>query len=202
MSKSVIPDPVFAAINLHRQASDAWMAAAELVDKGAAKEKGRTVTPADVEANERAVRLEREAMAGLIQTMPTTMAGLQAALNYFVAWDGDQMCEDASAGLQALLRSPLFEASLQPNNDSDHAEAFRAMETPIFNIKHMSIIAETLYDDFQPDNNRQCSDYVRLTLTSDQFETMAFAIHELGNKARECFARYERSFNGGSDAKA
>ena len=65
--EAVTPDPVFAAIDVHREASDAWMAAAGLADKGAAKEKGRTVTPADVEASERAVRLERKAMAGLIQ---------------------------------------------------------------------------------------------------------------------------------------
>jgi hypothetical protein len=48
-------------------------------------------------------------MAVLIQTAPTTMAGLRAAIAYLVAWDGDQMCEDASTGLQALLGSPLFE---------------------------------------------------------------------------------------------
>ena len=68
--EAVTPDPVFAAIDVHREASDAWMAAAGLADKGAAKEKGRTVTPADVEASERAVRLERKAMAGLIPAMP------------------------------------------------------------------------------------------------------------------------------------
>jgi hypothetical protein len=36
------------------------------------------------------------------------MAGLRAAIAYLVAWDGGQMCEDASTGLQALLGSPLF----------------------------------------------------------------------------------------------
>jgi hypothetical protein len=102
-------DPIFAAIAAHRSAWVAVMTAMDRADEPLAREQGRTVTPADVAANELASRVEKEAMAGLQQTTPVTTAGLRAAIAYFVAWDGDEMCEDASIGLQALLHSPLFE---------------------------------------------------------------------------------------------
>jgi hypothetical protein len=103
-------DPVFAAIAAHRSTWVAVMAAMDRADESLAREQGRTVTPADVEAKERADRALDDAMAALQQTAPVTMAGLKAAIAYLVAWDGDQMCEDASTGLQALLRSPILAA--------------------------------------------------------------------------------------------
>jgi hypothetical protein len=106
--EATIPDPIFAAIEAHRSAWVAEMGAMDRADEPLAREQGRTVTPADVEANERAKRATDDAMAALQQTAPVTMAGLGAAIAYLVAWDGDQMCEDASTGLQALQRSPIF----------------------------------------------------------------------------------------------
>lgn len=102
-------DPVFAAIEAHRCAWVVVMAAMDQADGPRAKQQGRTVTPADVEAKERADRVLDDTMAALQQTAPVTMAGLRAAIAYFVAWDGDEMGRDASIGLQALLRTPLFE---------------------------------------------------------------------------------------------
>jgi hypothetical protein len=64
------------------------------------------------------------------------------------------------------------------SNDARLADAYRAMETPISELKHMSVIVEKLYEDFQPDNKRREDDaYVHLTLTSDQYDTLEFAIH-------------------------
>src|SRR5580658_6223461 len=103
-----VTDPVFAAIEAHRAAWVAEMAAMDRADEPLAREQGRTVTPADIEADKQAKRATDDAMTALQQTAPVTMAGLRAAIAYLVAWDGGQMCEDASTGLQALLGSPLF----------------------------------------------------------------------------------------------
>jgi hypothetical protein len=106
-------DPVFAAIEAHRSAWGAEMAAMDRADRVLAMKEGRTVTPADVEAKERASGAEKEAIAALQQTAPVTMAGLRAAIAYLIEWDEGQMGDDASTGLQALLRTPLFETPPQ-----------------------------------------------------------------------------------------
>jgi hypothetical protein len=52
-----------------------------------AREQGRTVTPADVEAERQAKRATDDAMDALHKTAPVTMAGLKAVIAYCIEWD-------------------------------------------------------------------------------------------------------------------
>jgi len=141
--EAMTTDPIFAAIAAHRSVWVAEMAAMERVDEPLAREQGRTVTPADIEANERASSAEKEAMAALKQTQPVTMAGLKASLAYFIDWDGDQMCEDASIGLRALLRSPLLEEAPRKNVALD---VLFDLEEDVRNLHGMSQICQVLVE--------------------------------------------------------
>jgi hypothetical protein len=43
------------------------------------------------------------------------MAGLGASIAYLIEWDEGQMGADVRAGIQALLRTPLFEVKPRKN---------------------------------------------------------------------------------------
>jgi hypothetical protein len=75
---AVADDPIFEAIDVHRAAWRAQLATMELVDTALARQQGRTVTPADVEANELADRLERKAITG--HPTENRWGGFRAAL--------------------------------------------------------------------------------------------------------------------------
>jgi hypothetical protein len=113
--EAMTTDPIFAAIAAHRSAWVAVMAAMDRADEPLAREQGRIVTPADIDAKERADRALDDAMEALKQTRPVTMAGLKAAIAYLIEWDERQMGDDARDGIQALLRTPLFEVKPRKN---------------------------------------------------------------------------------------
>lgn len=96
-------DPVFAAIERHKSAWDAFDAACSLTDNALARQQGREVTKADEAAFERANVAEQEALDGLMSTSPTTLAGMRAALEY--AKPDDDSCIRVVA---TLLASPLL----------------------------------------------------------------------------------------------
>ena len=154
--ESVIPDPVFEAIDLHRAAWCAQMATMDLADGPLAREQGRTVTPADVETNERADRLEREAMATLKQIAPMTMAGLKAAIAYLIEWDEGEMGDDAREGLTALLGSPLFETGPQSGDAVRTGDDLD--DSVMYDVERMAGIAVrvigAILDEAQPDAKR------------------------------------------------
>jgi hypothetical protein len=70
---------------------------------------GRTVTPEDVEADDRTYFASRDAMNALIATPPATAAGLRVALAYFLEWD-DDIPDDTGEYLRAILGAPLLTA--------------------------------------------------------------------------------------------
>jgi hypothetical protein len=83
LPEAMTTDPIFAAIAAHRSAWVAVMVAMDRADAPLARKQGRTVTSADVEANERASRALDDAMNALKTTRPVTMAGLGAANRLF-----------------------------------------------------------------------------------------------------------------------
>jgi hypothetical protein len=52
------------------------------------------------------------AFAKLLETAPTTMAGLRAVIEYLVAWDDSNVLQTSGAYLQTLLRSPILQVPL------------------------------------------------------------------------------------------
>jgi hypothetical protein len=141
--EAMTTDPIFAAIAAHRSAWVAVMAAMDGADAPLAREQGRTVTSADVEAKERADRALDDAMEALKQTQPVTMAGLGAAIAYLIEWDEGQMGADVRAGLQALLRTPLFEETPRKNLALD---VLFDLEEDVRNLHGMSQICQVLVE--------------------------------------------------------
>jgi hypothetical protein len=141
--EAMTTDPIFAAIAAHRSAWVAVMAAMDGADAPLAREQGRTVTSADVEAKERADRALDDAMEALKQTQPVTMAGLGAAIAYLIEWDEGQMGADVRAGIQALLRTPLFEETPRKNLALD---VLFDLEEDVRNLHGMSQICQVLVE--------------------------------------------------------
>jgi hypothetical protein len=168
-------DPVFAAIAAHRSAWAAEMAAMDRADAALAREQGRTVTPADVEANKQAKRATDDAMTALQQTAPVTMAGLGAAIAYLIEWDERQMGRDARDGIQALLRAPLFEVKPRKNVAR---EVLFDLEEDVHRVRGMTQICGALVQhDAMPDI---------ISLAVHYAASMAF---DLEKKYDEAFAK-------------
>ena len=107
------PDPVFAAIERHRQAVQAWFAALEA---DAANGRYNPLTEAIADA---ALNAERDACLSVLSTVPTTLAGAIAALDYAASpapvgdgrtilsdWDGEpsELVKRFPAMIAAALR--------------------------------------------------------------------------------------------------
>ena len=75
-------DPIFAAIERHRAAWDAFGAAGPAADNILAKQQGRVVTQSDCDALDAASEFEREAFGEMLNTSPTTLPGLRAAVEH------------------------------------------------------------------------------------------------------------------------
>jgi hypothetical protein len=103
-------DPVFAAIERHRAAWDAYGVTCYRTDDVLAKQQGREVTQADEDAVEEAGEFERQAIADLIETPPQTTAGMRAAIAHLIAIEYGSVPEMGGRFLPALLQSPLFAA--------------------------------------------------------------------------------------------
>ena len=66
-------DPIFAAIERHKAAWDAFGEAGPAADNILAKQQGRVVTQADCDALDAASELEREVFGEMLNTSPTTL---------------------------------------------------------------------------------------------------------------------------------
>jgi hypothetical protein len=103
---AALPDPIFAAIERHRSTWAAVEAMAPIVDEVAAMRKGRKVTQADWEASERASAMDEQALNLLLNTAPTTAAGMRAAIQYLFGYDDGRLPENIGQFLVSLLKSP------------------------------------------------------------------------------------------------
>ena len=105
---AALPDPIFAAIERH---SAAWAIVATMaptIDQVAAMRKGREVAQVDWDAYERASALEEAALNILLNTAPTTAAGMRAAIQYLFGYDDGRLPDNIGQFLVSLLKSPLL----------------------------------------------------------------------------------------------
>jgi hypothetical protein len=111
-------DPVFAAIDRHRAAFDAFDRACRAADYVAAAQRGGVVTEAEEENFQATLEVQRVALGEFLATPPITMAGLRAALEYVVEIDTDCVPENGGLIALTLLKSPLF-ASMSAEEIAD-----------------------------------------------------------------------------------
>ena len=97
---SAIPDPIFAAIERHRAA----FARLGELDKS----HGRTAADEDIAVFERANAAEEEALSALLETVPTSIAGIIAALKYLLEFNDDDSGEAIGEFVRTLVQSPLL----------------------------------------------------------------------------------------------
>ena len=98
-------DPIFAAIERHKETEIRFCAACKLTDEVAAEEEGRVVTPANEAEYEAASAASESALAALLATPPATKAGFHAAFEYIIGlgWD-----ECLSPFGETLRKSKIF----------------------------------------------------------------------------------------------
>jgi hypothetical protein len=105
---AALPDPIFAAIERH---SAAWRAVERLspaIDVVAAMREGREITQADWGASEHGSAMEEQALDTLLNTAPTTAAGVRAALQYLLGYDDGRLPDNIGQFLVTVLKSPLL----------------------------------------------------------------------------------------------
>ncbi len=98
-------DPIFAAIERHKETEIRFCAACKLTDEVAAEEEGRVVTPANEAEYEAASAASESALAALLATPPATKDGFHAAFEYIIGlgWD-----ECLSPFAETLRKSKIF----------------------------------------------------------------------------------------------
>jgi hypothetical protein len=101
-------DPIFAAIKRHNEAWRAFGDACPRIDDIVAENEGREVTEADEEAYEAANDAEEEAFEALITLPPVTIAGMRAAMRYFIEFETDGIQGAPDRFLTAMLASPVL----------------------------------------------------------------------------------------------
>jgi hypothetical protein len=101
-------DPVFAAIKRHKALWDALPPILAAVDKVAASLEGREITAADKEAERQADDAIIAARVEFEATIPTTIAGLRAALEHAVEMDRDSIPQIGGRIAPTLLKSPVL----------------------------------------------------------------------------------------------
>jgi hypothetical protein len=99
---------LFAAIERHRAAFAAFVDTCGPTDTVLAAQQGREVTQADEDACDDALAAEKDALSELKATAPLTLAGMRAAIQYFVGFDEGCVPEDSGEYMATLLRSPIF----------------------------------------------------------------------------------------------
>jgi hypothetical protein len=106
------PDPIFAAIERHREALAALDSACSRTDNVTAKQQGRRVTRAEERALRAADKAEVRALCELLATTPTTVNGARRAMKYLRAFDSEDLVRAAVGGkfLPALMKSALLAA--------------------------------------------------------------------------------------------
>jgi hypothetical protein len=100
-------DPIFAAIKRH---IETWRAFGDSprIDEVIAANEGREVTEADEAAYEAANQTEVDAFEALIALPPVTLAGMRAAMHYFIEFETDGIEGAPERFLTALLASPVL----------------------------------------------------------------------------------------------
>lgn len=90
-------DPIFTAIEIHREAWDVYVR----IDN---------TEPRNPALHKRAGKAADHALCLLMETAPTTLAGIRAALAYFVECDKGCIPNTSGEYLPTLLLSPVFAA--------------------------------------------------------------------------------------------
>ena len=90
-------DPIFTAIEIHREAWDVYVR----IDN---------TEPRNPALHKRAGKAADHALGILMDTVPTTLAGIRAALAYFVEFDKGCVPNTSGEYLPTLLLSPVFAA--------------------------------------------------------------------------------------------
>ena len=109
------PDPILALIDSHLEL---WRKAIEMefgLDYWSAERRAEIHGPVDV------------AFVKLLETAPTTIAGLRAVIEYLVAWNDSNVLQTSGAYLQTLLRSPILQV---PRPASAARAAKRTVQWP------------------------------------------------------------------------
>lgn len=101
-------DPIFAVIERHRAAFKEFGAASIANDSVAARMSGRDITQADKDRLEAAQDADLEAAELLASTVPTTMAGLAAAVAWLLEYDEGCIPDTVGQFLETLATSPLL----------------------------------------------------------------------------------------------
>jgi len=104
-----LSDPIFAAIERHRAACIARDATRFTMDD-LINASEREVSDAEWDAYERAHEDEDAAFDELLTRVPTTAAGMRAALAHFISFDDGRFSEKMRRFLATLAKSPLFSA--------------------------------------------------------------------------------------------
>ena len=123
-------DPIFAAIERHKQLFRIFCDLSNRTDEVAAEEEGREVTEADEAALDAASEAEMGAADELVATPPVTVAGMRAAIEHLVRYDAG--CEPVALGrfLATLLESPVLAgggAALPAAASCGNSAAFRSL---------------------------------------------------------------------------
>jgi hypothetical protein len=101
-------DPIFAAIKHHKQTQNRLHEVCGLTDAGLAKQEGRKITCAETAALKAADDAEGAATNFLLQTPPSSVSGVRAAIRHFIEF-GEPCGHDSDVVrrfLETLLRSP------------------------------------------------------------------------------------------------
>jgi len=104
------PDPIFPAIDRHRRLETAFCDVCPLTDEVVAEQEGREITAADHEIHGRAEAEADAALEMLVETVPTTAAGIRAMLTYVFDHRIFGWCdpERDDACIASVLRSPVL----------------------------------------------------------------------------------------------
>lgn len=102
-------DPIFSLIERHRTAFNTFVNIIPIADEVAAEREGREVTEKIAVAFDAAGDAEIVACNALVGTPPTTLAGMRAAIQWFVEYDKGCVPEVSGRFVETLARSPVFD---------------------------------------------------------------------------------------------
>lgn len=100
------PDPIFVAIEHHKELERLYAKYTNITDEVAAKIEGRKITRADRDAFDRINDASEKATAALTSTIPKTIEGIRAVLQYLL--EDDSLRDDYPNFIETLLASPVL----------------------------------------------------------------------------------------------
>jgi hypothetical protein len=101
-------DPIFAAIRRHNEAWRTFGDVCPRIDDVRARMEGREVTESDEVAWKAANDAEEDAFEAFITLPPITVAGMRAAMNYFIEFETDGIVDAPDRFLTTMLASPVL----------------------------------------------------------------------------------------------